>query len=50
MSYLCTSPEVDPSRIGCAGLSLGGEMTMWLAAMGIWVGRRKAAVTMQMNC
>ncbi len=26
-------PEVDAQRIGCAGLSLGGEMAMWLAAM-----------------
>lgn len=26
-------PEVDPKRIGCAGLSLGGEMAMWLGAM-----------------
>jgi hypothetical protein len=25
--------EVDGKRIGCAGLSLGGEMAMWLAAM-----------------
>ncbi len=25
--------HVDPQRIGCAGLSLGGEMTMWLGAM-----------------
>jgi pimeloyl-ACP methyl ester carboxylesterase len=25
--------EVDPRRIGCAGLSLGGEMAMWLAAI-----------------
>jgi hypothetical protein len=25
--------EVDRARIGCAGLSLGGEMSMWLAAM-----------------
>jgi pimeloyl-ACP methyl ester carboxylesterase len=25
--------EVDRARIGCAGLSLGGEMAMWLAAM-----------------
>ena len=24
---------VDKSRIGCAGLSLGGEMSMWLGAM-----------------
>ena len=26
-------PEVDRERIGCAGLSLGGEMAMWLGAM-----------------
>ena len=26
-------PEVDTRRIGCAGLSLGGEMSMWLGAM-----------------
>ena len=26
-------PEVDKAAIGCAGLSLGGEMAMWLAAM-----------------
>jgi len=33
VSYLTTRPEVDPGRIGCAGLSLGGEMAMWLGAM-----------------
>jgi hypothetical protein len=26
-------PDVDKTRIGCAGLSLGGEMAMWLGAM-----------------
>jgi hypothetical protein len=26
-------PEVDPRHIGCAGLSLGGEMAMWLGAL-----------------
>jgi len=26
-------PQVDRARIGCAGLSLGGEMAMWLAAL-----------------
>jgi len=26
-------PAVDRARIGCAGLSLGGEMAMWLGAM-----------------
>jgi len=29
--------EVDASRIGCCGLSLGGEMTMWLGAMDLRV-------------
>jgi len=33
VDYLESLKEVDKSRIGCAGLSLGGEMTMWLAAM-----------------
>ena len=33
VSYLTTRPEVDAERIGCAGLSLGGEMAMWLGAM-----------------
>ncbi len=33
VDYLECLPEVDPSRIGCAGLSLGGEMAMWLGAM-----------------
>jgi acetyl esterase/lipase len=33
VDYLRKLPEVDPSRIGCAGLSLGGEMAMWLGAM-----------------
>lgn len=33
VDYLCTLPEVEKSRIGCGGLSLGGGMTMWLAAM-----------------
>lgn len=33
VDYAASLPEVDASRIGCAGLSLGGEMTMWLGAM-----------------
>lgn len=33
VSYLERRGEVDVSRIGCAGLSLGGEMAMWLGAM-----------------
>ena len=33
VDYLQSMPEVDGRRIGCAGLSLGGEMAMWLGAM-----------------
>ncbi len=33
VDYLQSMPEVDRDRIGCAGLSLGGEMAMWLGAM-----------------
>ena len=33
VDYLVSRPKVDASRIGCAGLSLGGEMAMWLGAM-----------------
>jgi esterase/lipase len=35
VDYLESFPEVDRNRIGCAGLSLGGEMAMWLGAMDI---------------
>ncbi|MCB9770618.1 MAG: acetylxylan esterase, partial [Candidatus Omnitrophica bacterium] len=33
VDYLESLPQVDKGRIGCAGLSLGGEMAMWLGAM-----------------
>ena len=33
VDYLQSLPQVDKTRIGCAGLSLGGEMAMWLGAM-----------------
>jgi dienelactone hydrolase len=31
--YAASLPDVDTTRMGCAGLSLGGEMAMWLGAM-----------------
>jgi hypothetical protein len=31
--YLESLQQVDANRMGCAGLSLGGEMAMWLGAM-----------------
>jgi len=33
VDFLETLTYVDKKRIGCAGLSLGGEMAMWLGAM-----------------
>lgn len=33
VDYMESLSTVDSHRIGCAGLSLGGEMTMWLGAM-----------------
>jgi len=33
IDYLGSLPDVDKAAIGCAGLSLGGEMAMWLAAL-----------------
>lgn len=42
VDYLASCFSVDTSRIGCAGLSLGGEMAMWLGAMDL---RIKATVS-----
>ncbi len=33
VDFLELVKEIDPDAIGCAGLSLGGEMAMWLGAM-----------------
>lgn len=33
LDFLESLDEVDTRRIGCAGLSFGGEMAMWLGAM-----------------
>ncbi|MCX8063891.1 MAG: acetylxylan esterase [Candidatus Hydrogenedentes bacterium] len=33
IDYLISLPWVDAEKIGCAGLSLGGEMAMWLSAL-----------------
>jgi hypothetical protein len=33
VDFLAAQPNVDARRIGCAGLSLGGEMAMWLGAL-----------------
>ncbi len=33
VDYLLTRPEVDPSRIGCVGISMGGDRTVYLAGL-----------------
>ncbi len=33
LDYLCSRPDVDPGRIGCAGLSGGGLRTVFLAGL-----------------
>ena len=33
LDYLCSRPEVDKERVGTAGLSLGGETVMYVAAL-----------------
>lgn len=33
LDYLHSRGDVDAARIGCGGLSLGGEMAMWLGAL-----------------
>jgi dienelactone hydrolase len=33
LDYLQSRPEVDPARIGCVGLSFGGTVTAFLAAL-----------------
>ena len=38
VDYLESRDEIDATRIGCAGLSLGGEMAMWLAGMDERIG------------
>jgi len=33
VDYLTTRPEVDPKRIGCVGISMGGYRSLYLAAL-----------------
>ncbi len=33
VDYLLTRPEVDPTRVGCLGVSMGGHRTLYLAGL-----------------
>ena len=33
VDYLVTRPEVDPDRIGCVGISMGGDRSVYLAGL-----------------
>lgn len=33
VDYLLTRPEVDPKRIGCVGISMGGYRVAYLSAL-----------------
>lgn len=33
LDYLCARPEVDKTRIGCTGMSMGSTRSWWLAAV-----------------
>jgi dienelactone hydrolase len=33
LNYLCSRPEIDTSRLGATGMSLGGTRSTWLAAL-----------------
>ncbi len=47
VDYLVTRPEVDPERIGCCGLSVGGFRSAWLAGLD---PRIRAAVVVGWMC
>lgn len=43
VDYLVSLRQVDAARLGCAGLSLGGEMAMWLGAMDVRIAATVSA-------
>jgi dienelactone hydrolase len=60
LDYAQTRPEVDPARLGCAGLSGGGLQTLYLAALdervraavvsGYFYGVKESLLEMAGNC
>jgi dienelactone hydrolase len=60
LDYAQTRVEVDPERVGCAGLSGGGMQTLWLAALdervkcavvsGYFYGVKDSLLHLAQNC
>lgn len=60
VDFLVQQPGVDPRRIGCAGMSGGGQQTLWLAALdnriraavtsGYFYGMKESLVCLPANC
>lgn len=60
VDFLELQPEVEPGRIGCAGMSGGGQQTLWLAALdtriraavtsGYFYGMKESLVRLPANC
>jgi len=60
VDFLETQPDVDRERIGCAGMSGGGQQTIWLAALddrikaavtsGYFYGMKESLVKLPQNC
>lgn len=60
VDFLCTRPEVNSERIGCAGMSGGGQQTLWLSMLderikvavtsGYFYGMKESLLLLPHNC
>ncbi|RHP30258.1 alpha/beta hydrolase family protein [Lachnotalea sp. AF33-28] len=60
VDFLAEQPDIDETRIGCAGMSGGGQQTLWLAAVderisaavtsGYFYGMKESLVVLAANC
>lgn len=60
VDFVAKQPEVDAGRIGCVGMSGGGQQTVWLAALderikaavtsGYFYGMKESLIYLSANC